>query len=413
MRGFPLPQRQLARLVLEEMVSAGRTKRVVTADELALALNLAAPDLPQVLERLVRAHLIRPLEDLTPTGYELVHDYLAGQIVLSPEVQARKAVEELIAQELRNYRTLDGKLISADALRIILEWQDRLRLSQAARQLIQESREKQELDEQAQLHLIQADKAAFLRRLVASVDRAMSSPLASISSNADLIREGVAEVRAWPVMVAVPDLEWLLHDMAEIAGELHQAAAQMTPILKALSQLAQPDDAGEQGVDVHACLDAALLLLAAETMRQTIWVETAYMADTPLVPGVPGLLLQLCVNVLMVCIEAIPAGWNRGEGGGGNGRLHITTHYTAAEVHIHLRHNGRPLPEPATHSPLTPALMSNQPFHGGLSLPIIRHITQRHNGRFQMIPAANLPDYPPGDTILIIALPATIAHSEQ
>jgi hypothetical protein len=121
-------ERKLARDALEELVTSQRTKAVKTAAELALALKVDISDLESVLEKLVRARLLRPVERAEATGraYELAHEYLIAEIALSPEAMTRKETEELIQQEVKNWQRF-GTLVAADKLALIDRNRDALR----------------------------------------------------------------------------------------------------------------------------------------------------------------------------------------------------------------------------------------------------------------------------------------------
>jgi len=130
-------EQELARDALEELVTSQRTKAVKTAAELALALKVDVSDLESVLEKLVRARLLRPVEraEATERAYELAHEYLIADIALSPEAMTRKEMEELVQQEVKNWQRF-GTLVAADKLALIDRNRDALRLSDRALELL-------------------------------------------------------------------------------------------------------------------------------------------------------------------------------------------------------------------------------------------------------------------------------------
>jgi len=130
-------ERPLARDALEELVTSERTKAVKTGGELAVALGVDASDLEPVLEKLVRARLLRPVEraDGTERAYELAHEYMIGQIALGPEAVARKEAEELLRQGVDNWQRF-GSLLSIETFEVIDGQRDRLRLGAEAQELM-------------------------------------------------------------------------------------------------------------------------------------------------------------------------------------------------------------------------------------------------------------------------------------
>ncbi|MCP4543143.1 MAG: SUMF1/EgtB/PvdO family nonheme iron enzyme [Chloroflexi bacterium] len=105
-------EQKLARKVLEELVTSERTKAVKSSSELDLGVD--GVELISVLEKLVQARLLRPVEraagtDIVP-AYELAHEYLIAKISLSPQAVARKDAKELLRQGLDNWRRFDTLL---------------------------------------------------------------------------------------------------------------------------------------------------------------------------------------------------------------------------------------------------------------------------------------------------------------
>jgi hypothetical protein len=129
-------EQALARGALEELVTSQSTKAVKARGELAVALGVDAPELEPVLEKLVRARLLRPVERAeAERAYELAHEYLIGEIVLSPEAVARKEAEELLRQGVDNWQRFEA-LLPAETFALIDAQRDRLRLPVEAQELM-------------------------------------------------------------------------------------------------------------------------------------------------------------------------------------------------------------------------------------------------------------------------------------
>jgi formylglycine-generating enzyme required for sulfatase activity len=128
-------EQALARDVLQELVTSQRTKTVKTGGELAQALGVEADALKPVLEKLVRARLLRPVEREAGRAYELAHEYLIAEIAFGPEAVARKEAEELLRQGVENRRRFDA-LLSVEAFELIDAQCDRLRLDAEAQELM-------------------------------------------------------------------------------------------------------------------------------------------------------------------------------------------------------------------------------------------------------------------------------------
>jgi hypothetical protein len=131
--------RALAYDILEELVTSQETKAVKTAMELATAMEERSSRLNPVLDQLVQARLIRIVErDDDRIAYELSHEYLVSEIRVRPETQARKLAEELILQEMNNWRRF-GVLLAADKLALIGEVREIIRLNAEAQEFLMRS----------------------------------------------------------------------------------------------------------------------------------------------------------------------------------------------------------------------------------------------------------------------------------
>jgi hypothetical protein len=101
-------ERTLARGILKESIDSQGNKRVFTQDDLVSALGITSVQLRPVLEKLVRSHLVRPLdlEQRGETGYELAHEYLVDEIAgwFDPHESERKRVYELLRQDIERWR---------------------------------------------------------------------------------------------------------------------------------------------------------------------------------------------------------------------------------------------------------------------------------------------------------------------
>ncbi len=141
LRRMPAHEQYVARRLLESLISSEQQRTIRTyaelIDELS-AQNVPSQTLDVVLNQLIDSRLLKV--DETPDGptYELAHDYLLREIKLDPEVQARKAAQELLAQEVRAYRHYHT-LLSEDRLKIIEPHRGRLPLTPEAEELLARS----------------------------------------------------------------------------------------------------------------------------------------------------------------------------------------------------------------------------------------------------------------------------------
>lgn len=159
-RDLPAEHRPLAQAALEALITSDNRRVLRPLAELTAELaprGATEVQLKVVLEQLVSSHLLRVEEktaenaqqtyELAPgvnrqqvtfLAYELAHDYLLGRITIDPAVQARKAAQELLAQEVQAYQRY-GTLLSDDKLAILLPRKTELALNSDAQALLRKS----------------------------------------------------------------------------------------------------------------------------------------------------------------------------------------------------------------------------------------------------------------------------------
>ncbi len=146
-RNVPPEQRYAARRLLEALMTSDRRRARCSKDDLSAELQVLGIEqatLEEVLGILVDSRLLSVEEiEIEETNevrvaYELAHDYLLDEIELDPEVQARKAAQELLAKKLPYY-TRDGLLLSKGELAIISPHRDELALDEQSESLLASS----------------------------------------------------------------------------------------------------------------------------------------------------------------------------------------------------------------------------------------------------------------------------------
>jgi hypothetical protein len=166
-------QRTPARRLLEALVTSEQRRIVRSRNELVAELTargVVPETLDVILSQLIDSRLLKADETESGLAYELVHDYLLGEIKLDPELQARKAAQELLEQETQTYRRFKT-LITAERLAILEPYIADLQLTPDAEQLLAESKaaiQRQKAEAEAQ----QQRELKTLRKLARSQEEA-------------------------------------------------------------------------------------------------------------------------------------------------------------------------------------------------------------------------------------------------
>jgi YVTN family beta-propeller protein len=143
-RDLTVERRPVARRLLEGLISSEGRRIIRSRSALfteVAPLGIALNDYDGLVSQLVDSRLLRSLEPTSEhpeTGYELAHDYLVTKISVDPAVQARKAAQELLEQEVRNYQKF-GTLLSEDKLALLAPRRSELVVNEAAKQLLAKS----------------------------------------------------------------------------------------------------------------------------------------------------------------------------------------------------------------------------------------------------------------------------------
>jgi WD40 repeat protein len=145
-RDMPQEMRAPAHRLLEALVTSEKRRALRTREDLETELSAwgySVSMVDGVISQLTDSRLLRveefKLDNIhSVAAYELAHDYLLEEIDLTPEVQARKAAQELITQKLPFYKR-EKLLLSADELSIILPQRQWLTLTEEEAALLKES----------------------------------------------------------------------------------------------------------------------------------------------------------------------------------------------------------------------------------------------------------------------------------
>lgn len=142
LQSLPSAERALARRVLEFLITSEDRRVARTIPDLKAEFvtnDQQAEILDNLLRQLVNSHLLRQVEVIEAEqilpAYELAHDYLIEKVNVDPEVKARKAVKEMLAQEVRIYQQHDT-LLSRDKLEFIESLLDPAEIHNDAKELM-------------------------------------------------------------------------------------------------------------------------------------------------------------------------------------------------------------------------------------------------------------------------------------
>jgi signal transduction histidine kinase len=225
-------------------------------------------------------------------------------------------------------------------------------------------------------------------------DRDVDAPwdLASVLVAAGL---GPADLERVAAAVAPEDLGAGLHLLANavetelLLHEVRDSTGRVSALVDAANQYSQLDRAPHQDTDLHAGLDATLVMLRAK-IPPGIAVVTEYDRSLPVVPGYPAELNQVWTNLVVNALDAMD----------GAGTLTVRTGRDGDCAFVEVADTGHGIPEALRRRVFEPFFTTKPVGQGtGLGLDVSwRIVVNRHGGDLRVTSQ-------PGDTRFRVLLP--------
>ena len=212
--------------------------------------------------------------------------------------------------------------------------------------------------EQAQANLVQAEKAAAIGRLTASLAHEINNPLQSLNNCLHLsLHRGLS-----------PEKKGMYLEMAqEEVGRLIAIVNQVLNFYRPASGESRLE------VDVNQLLNDVLALVSKQLEHSRVETELNLAPDLYIL-AIPNNLHQVFLNLILNAVDAMPAG----------GRLIIGTRLLDGEqVGITIRDTGRGIP-PEQLARIAEPFFTTKEWGTGLGLAISYGIVEAHNGRIKV-----------------------------
>jgi signal transduction histidine kinase len=192
-----------------------------------------------------------------------------------------------------------------------------------------------------------------------------------------------------------PALRWLAYTVETelLLGEIIESTARISHLVGAAKQYSQLDRTPHQPTDLHAGLDATLVVLSAKT-GPGIRVVKEYDRGLPPVPAYAAELNQVWTNLIDNALDAM----------GGSGTLTLRTAVEGDSAVVEVADTGPGIPEEVRRRVFEPFFTTKPVGQGtGLGLDVAwRIVTNRHGGVLKVRSR-------PGDTRFVVRLPLSDA----
>ena len=226
-------------------------------------------------------------------------------------------------------------------------------------QLYEELEQRMRDLELAQASLIQAEKAAAIGRLAASLGHEINNPLQSLNNclHLSLRPDLVSEKKEMYLSLAQDEMERLI------------------AIVNRMLNLYRPATGETRSeTSINRLLNDVLALLSKQLEHGKIEVELDLDPGLPLVLAIPNNLRQVFLNLILNAVDAMPGG----------GRLGIATHQSDDEqVGVIVRDTGRGIPAEDLSRIYEPFFTTKEK-GTGLGLSISYGIVEAHKGKMQV-----------------------------
>jgi signal transduction histidine kinase len=249
----------------------------------------------------------------------------------------------------------------------------------------------------AQAAMLQSEKLASLGQLAAGVAHEINNPLAFVSNNLAVLQRDARELagalalclRAGPVLTDhAPDLWAELSDLDEridlrytaenlpdLANRSREGLRRIQEIVKDLREFARLDIGEETDVDLNSGVTSTANIIAGRAKAADVRIELD-LAPVPAVPGNPGKINQVVMNLLANAVEACHAG----------GRVTARTRCADHAVRIEVEDTGDGIDPAIANRLFDPFFTTKPPGHGtGLGLTISYGIVRDHGGAIDFV----------------------------
>ena len=216
---------------------------------------------------------------------------------------------------------------------------------------------------ESQEQVIQAEKLTSLGQLAASIAHEINNPLSGTLVYTQLLARKVARGET--------DNEVTLDYLSKMESELIRS----TKLVQNLLNFARQSPPEFQQANLNTVVNHALDLISHSIEEQKIRVLSELDPTLPELTADPNQLQQVCINLIINAIQAMPQG----------GRLTLRTYVHNAKIILEVQDTGIGIPPENTSKLFTPFFSTKPEVKGvGLGLAVAYGIVQRHKGQIKV-----------------------------
>jgi PAS domain S-box-containing protein len=233
--------------------------------------------------------------------------------------------------------------------------------------------------------LRQAQKLEAIGQLAAGIAHEINTPVQYIGDNTTFLADAFKDLSAAVTRcragepadpASAGDLDYLLDEIPRAIDQTLEGVTHVARIVKAMKEFAHPGTGEKVPVDLNHAVETVITVARSE-WKYAAEVVTDLDPDLPPVPGLPGDLNQVLLNLLVNAAHAIQAA-----GGAKKGTVTISTRRVGGAAEVRVADTGCGIPEAIRGRVFEPFFTTKPVGQGtGQGLAIAHTaVVQRHGG---------------------------------
>lgn len=246
---------------------------------------------------------------------------------------------------------------------------------------------------EAQVQLVNAEKMASLGQLTAGIAHEINNPINFVMANVHPLKRDIEDILNLlnnyneikddkDILIKLKKIdelkkkmntEYVIEEINLLLKGIGEGAYRTSEIVKGLQNFSRLDEAGAKHTNIHAGIDATLLLLNSSIKKEEITIIKKYGNFTE-IECLPGKLNQVFMNILSNAIQAL-------ESKEGIKEIRIATEIEGKFVKISFKDSGPGMSEEVKSRIFEPFFTTKKVGKGsGLGLSIVFGIIEKHKG---------------------------------
>ncbi|MBI4208235.1 MAG: GAF domain-containing protein [Deltaproteobacteria bacterium] len=239
----------------------------------------------------------------------------------------------------------------------------------------------QQREEQFEINA-QLDKIGTLGQLVASFSHEVGNKIGALAGGTELLVQGFETLRKDPRISQHADLAKLFEQIEEDQRFQHDCLMTSVQMVKEIKEFVRMSDRVEP-VDLKGCVELVKRILDYDIGRSGINFELECAEGVPRIPGNPGQIHEVLMNLFINSRDAIQSRREaEGRGEGWKGRIEVRIGPEGEWIRLEVADNGCGIPKENVEKVMRGYFTTKAVGKGtGMGVSFIRKVMERHGGK--------------------------------